>query len=333
MSQSFKLLSHLDQLSGIKTGDYRPPVMVDIDPVDGSCNLDCAWCCQAASRESRPSRFMPDSTMERLGSFSKSWGIRSWRIAGDSEPLLNRNISILLESGRSNAIPMGLITNGVFLNRLDKDDLKKLNWLGVSLDAATAATWSSLKRETPDKFDQILENIKNARALAPELDISIKFLRWSSAENLIKSDFVVNEFAPTFKHASDENEVFSNENEVDLFSKLADELSIRAIIKNAYPKDFPSHYAFESCRATALGGVFDASHNFHLCCDARGVYVLTDDYTRDDWNELPSLWGGDQHQELISSIQPKQCIGCAKYKINEVIEKYIVNEHSDNTFI
>ena len=61
-----RLLAHPDRLTGIASGNLEAPVMVDIDPVDGACNLDCEWCCQASSRASRPMRLMSETTMKRL---------------------------------------------------------------------------------------------------------------------------------------------------------------------------------------------------------------------------------------------------------------------------
>lgn len=329
----FKLLRHSDRLDALRQGKFSAPVMVDIDPVDGVCNLDCDWCCQAASRSSRPTRIMAEETMQQLGPFCKAWGVKSWRIAGDSEPLLNKKISLLIESGYSHAMDMGLITNGVYLDRLTLSDLRRLNWLGVSLDAATAETWSSLKHAKSEDFYRILENIKRARSLAPELDISIKFLRWSADENLSKTTFSI----PIRKilKTGDLEPVLqgNNKNEEAEFRRLAEYLGVNAILRDSYPRDFPLRYKFEKCVATPLGGVFDASHNFHLCCDARNVYVLTDDYTRENWQELPALWGGARHKEIIASIQPKNCLGCAKYRMNEVIEKYVFADVADNNFI
>ena len=150
-----KLLAHPDRLLGIQTGDFAPPVLVDIDPVDGVCNLDCEWCCQAASRASRPTKFMSEETMRRLGPFSRDWGVKSWRIAGDSEPLLNKNINTLIASGAEAGIDMGLITNGVYLERITPESLERLDWLGVSLDAGTPETWSRLKKSPAENFEKI----------------------------------------------------------------------------------------------------------------------------------------------------------------------------------
>ena len=47
-----------------------------------------------------------------------------------------------------------------------------------------------------------------------------------------------------------------------------------------------------------MSGTFGADHKFHLCCDARNVFVLTDDYTKNNWEELPKLWGSKKHKDL-----------------------------------
>lgn len=322
MDSRLKLLRHADRIAGIQNGQLLPPVMVDVDPVDGVCNLDCEWCCQAASRASRPAAFMSVKTMARLGPFCRKWGVKAWRISGDSEPLLNKEIGELLASGNSNGIDIGVITNGVFLERLGQDSLRRLHYLGVSLDAATPETWARLKRSSPEGFTKILENVRRARELAPQLDISLKFIRWEPVHSLSKEAFadrslpLVNEQA--IKDAS-------NYRDAELLPDLAQSLGVNYILKDAYHANMPSLYQFDRCHATPLGGVFDASHNFHLCCDARNRFVLTQDYTRDDWAELPRLWGGPRHWELIRSIEPQKCVGCAKYKMNETLQHLVVS--------
>ena len=315
-----KLLAHPDRLVGIQSGEFAPPIMVDIDPVDGVCNLDCEWCCQAASRSNRPTKFMSESTMTRLGPFSRGWGIKSWRIAGDSEPLLNEQINTLIASGSESGINMGVITNGVYLDRLTSESLAKLDWLGISLDAGTRQTWSRLKKSPAGNFDKILDNIAAVRSRAPALDVAIKFLRWSSTSHLCKEDFGQG-LLPVIEPSTTDGD---NSNEVDKVRKIAADLSVRAIIKEAFPRNLTDEYRFSKCHATPLGGVFDASHMFHLCCDARGIFVLSDDYTRDDWQELPRLWGGARHRELIDSIAPRKCVGCAKHRINELLESHLI---------
>ena len=68
---------------------------------------------------------MKEEKMIRLGPFSRDWGIKSWRIAGDSEPLLHKEINDWITSGFEAGNDVRLITNGVYLERLTP-----ANWIG-----------------------------------------------------------------------------------------------------------------------------------------------------------------------------------------------------------
>ena len=213
---------------------------------------------------------------------------------------------------------MGLITNGTFLERIA--NIKYLTYLGVSLDATTATTWSKTKRSPEANFHKIIDNIKHIRQTLPDLDLSIKFLRWRAEKSLSKQEFGTYAL-PTLQDAPPLQT--DNAADAEILPEFAKELGCNYILKDCYPKDFNKSYKFETCRATPLGGVFAADHRFHLCCDARSIFVLTDDYTRDDWKELPSLWGGEKHQQLIASIDPQKCVGCAKHKLNDILENVV----------
>lgn len=320
LPREVKLLRHRGRIDGILTGEFKPPVMVDIDPVNGTCNLDCAWCCQAASRAATPTKFMSVDTMTGLGRFCREWGVKAWRISSDSEPLLNKNIEVLIESGAVNGIDMGLITNGVYLERV-LDSVGSLHWLGVSLDATTRETWSKLKRSAPENFDKIIANVKAVRRKWPDLDMSIKFLRWSPSKNSTTAAFGGGALPQVVDDRSQDPDNFAD---AERLTELADSLGVRSILKDAYPSNYADTYRFTQCLATPLGGVFGADHRFHLCCDARSIFILTDDYTRDGWQELPKLWGSEKHRELIASINPKKCAGCAKAGLNETLQHLAV---------
>ena len=323
-----KLLRHFQRVQGIVKGEFLPPVMVDVDLVDGLCNLDCVWCSQGPSRESRPRVFMSPQTMERLGPFCREWGIRSWRMAGDSEPTLNRNIGVLLRTGYDCGIDMGLTTNGVLLDRAA--NLHLLTWLGISLDAATAETWSRMKRSPEENFHRIIDNIKRIRRDMPDLEVTIKYVRWSQAMHPGRRDFypdlpALNAGNQTPADASD------NYADAELLPRLAEQLRCKYRIRDAFPTHFSGQYLFERCMATPLSGCFGADHKFHLCCDARNVYVLTDDYTRDDWRQLPSLWGSPEHKDLIAAIVPRNCLGCSKWQHCSVLENVVLEgKYSDH---
>ena len=127
-----KLLKYIDRIKGLKENKLKPPIMVDVDIVEGFCNLDCAWCSQAVSRAQNKATYMDKETMIKLGDFCRKWGVKSWRIAGDSEPTLNKHLDTLIAVGKENGIDMGLTTNGVALNFISYDRVSFHNLLGFS---------------------------------------------------------------------------------------------------------------------------------------------------------------------------------------------------------
>ncbi len=322
MDSKIKLLRYFDRVQGILDGEFLPPVMADVDVVSGRCNLDCEWCAQRTSREAKETTFMSVETMKRMGPFCKKWGIKSWRIAGDSEPTLNPNIHYLFYSGHEYGIDMGLITNGVLLDRVK--DLHLLSWVGVSLDAATAKTWSRLKRSPEENFYRVIDNIKRIRNDIPNLEVSIKFIRWCEDIHLGRKDL---SSSLTDKKREKPIPITQKDNYTDaeLLPQLAEELGCKYISRDALSKNLSGQYQFEICQGTPLYATFGPEHKFYLCCDVRTDYILTDDYTKNDWQELHDLWGSQKHRDIIASINPKKCKFCSKWWLNTIIENIILD--------
>ncbi len=312
MDSKIKLLRFPDRVQGIMKGKFLPPIMADVDVVSGSCNLDCEWCCQRKSREGKKPFLMSVDTMKKIGLFCRKWGVKSWRIAGDSEPTLNPNIDVLLRNGYDNGIDMGLITNGVFLNNVKNTNL--LIWIGISLDASTAKTWSRLKGSPEENFHRIMKNVRKIRKEYPKVEITFKFTKWSRKVHLGRKDF---------SRKGKELKQLDNYKDVELLPKLAKKMGVEYIIHDAFPKK--PDYQFDKCRGTPLYATFGADHKFYICCDRRYDYILTDDYTRNNWKELPKLWGSEVHKKMIDSIKPRTCPYCSKAWLNTIMENIIVD--------
>jgi organic radical activating enzyme len=329
MDSKIKLLRYFDRVQGILDGNFLPPIMADVDLVSGHCNLNCEWCAQRASQETKKTTFMPIDTIKKMGPFCKKWGVKSWRIAGDSEPTLNPNIDHLLRSGHENGISMGLITNGVLLDQVK--DLQLLSWIGVSLDASTAKTWSQLKGSTEKNFHRVIDNIKRIRDNIPGLEVSIKFIRWSEEIHLGRK-----ELSPDQTGSSKEKLSFSKQSnnyaDAEMLPQLAKELGCKYILRDALPKNSRSQYRFDVCRGTPLYATFGADHKFYLCCDVRTGYILTDDYTKNHWQELYNLWGSQKHKDLLAGVDPKKCKFCSKEWLNNIMENIILDGKYSNEY-
>ena len=303
-------LRHHDGLKTMARGEIPPaPIMVDVD-LCGACNLNCKWCCQAHWRFGKKSGQMLRHAVDSLPAFLARWGVKSVRLAGEGEPCMAPELSSFITSLCDLGIWCGLITNGTLLRRVDVQSLRRLSYLGISLDAGTAERWGALKQAPKLWFGEIVNNVRWIRESAPDLPVTIKFLRYN------RTSLAANEYGGGPEHGAVENV-----NEEGVVSGLAETLGCDVRIKDAYPRNYPATYRFRRCRAAPIGGVFCSNLNFQLCCDRRGTFTLVDDFT--DYNGLLTAWGGSKHRELLASINPEECLGCCKRDLNETLENVL----------
>jgi organic radical activating enzyme len=333
MNNIHNLFRHISNINGIVLaeknnnigGNYlSPPIMCDLD-LASICNLECIWCCQANWRFSKETGLMQEDVLEKLPFFYRNWGGKSIRISGEGEPTIHPMLNECINSFYLQKISVGLITNGTLLYKIPISNFNKLTYLGISIDASDRDSWAHNKNSKPELFDNIIEGVKKVRKKFPDLDISLKYLMFNEAS------LSYDEFSNFEKqnHPNFIGDANCTREKIFQFENLCKDLKVNSIIKTAYEAGYPNMYNFTKCRATPLGGVFGADLKFHLCCDARGKYILTDNFAKDNWKELPSLWGSKKHLDLINSIEPKSCLGCAKKTHNEILSNIVLT--SDKT--
>lgn len=165
---SFKLLAHVPRWRLIVRGrPLPPPVLVTVDPTN-LCNLNCVWCNAAYIRKERH-HSLSEAALSRLADFLPRWGaghpawpagVEAVCVAGGGEPLLNPATSAFLDRLARHDIRIGLVTNGTRI--IDAiDPLAQCTWVGVSVDAGSAATYNELKgiRPEADTFQRLLEHL------------------------------------------------------------------------------------------------------------------------------------------------------------------------------
>lgn len=196
---SHKLLAHVARWRLIQRGrPLPPPVLITVDPTN-LCNLNCVWCNAAFVRRQRR-RSLSEAALLALADFLPAWGaphspwppgVEAVCIAGGGEPLLNPATAGFIDRLAHHGIETGLVTNGTRLIDFI-DPLSQCTWIGVSVDAGTAATFNRLKavNAKQDAFARIIDNItilaeyarRHHRRLGrvhPSYGISYKYLLYN----------------------------------------------------------------------------------------------------------------------------------------------------------
>jgi radical SAM protein with 4Fe4S-binding SPASM domain len=156
--------------------------------VTGACNLRCAMC---LVRYREPlDRHEASLTFERFKSLIDALpDLETVTLQGLGEPLMAPDLFAMIEYGAARGLRMGFNTNATLLTRATAERLVAagLDWLHVSIDGATAATYESIRDGS--RFAKVERNVRGlvevmrARAaVRPRLSLVFVAMRRNLAE-------------------------------------------------------------------------------------------------------------------------------------------------------
>jgi radical SAM protein with 4Fe4S-binding SPASM domain len=155
------------------------PTRIHLEPTN-ICNLDCVFC--PYSRQKRRQGYMGVDLFRKIVDECAGHDLKLW-LHFLGEPLLNRDLPILIAYAKEQGIPqVGLSTNAFFLTREIGEKLIRagLDRLECSVDGFDRASYLRLRRS--EGFDRVVENTKGFLQLKRELgaerpSLSIQFMR------------------------------------------------------------------------------------------------------------------------------------------------------------
>lgn len=122
-----KIFKNLSLVHDLNNG-YIPSIHAQIIPTN-KCNLKCSFC--SCKKRNNDDELTPGQ-IETLCRNLEFLGCKSATVTGGGEPLMHKGISLILDCMHNHHIKIGLVTNGLLLRRLNKDDLDKITWCRVS---------------------------------------------------------------------------------------------------------------------------------------------------------------------------------------------------------
>lgn len=107
---------------------YIPPIHVQLIPTN-KCNLNCSFC---SCKKRNKTEELTLEQIERLCRDLKKMGCEAATITGGGEPLMHKDIKQILNIIYDHGIKIGLVSNGLMLNKLTSKDFDKITWCRVS---------------------------------------------------------------------------------------------------------------------------------------------------------------------------------------------------------
>ncbi len=345
---SFKLLAHTERWRHIKQGRSIPaPVLITVDPAN-VCNFNCVWCNAAYIRNHRNS-LLSEAILCKLADYLPRWGysgtyapgVKAVCVAGGGEPLLNPATPSFIDRCVHNSIEVGVVTNGSRMHGAI-DALSQCTWVGVSMDAGTAATFNALKGLPDSKgmFDVVINNIANLVDYSkrhytqlgkchPSYGVNYKYLLYKdnigemyTAAKLAKAIGCKSiHFRPAgtaWDKIGTDDEIIFTKDDIALFEEqivksreLDDETFSVYGVTHKFNSQFGISNTFDRCYAVFMTAVIappqsketpENSFTMSLCCDRRGDPKL--ELLRDCPNveAIEKAWGSEAHWDIHARV-------------------------------
>ncbi len=154
----YKAAHHTKRIEDLRAGKLIYPTQVQID-LTNECNHHCLFCFYRYPENSNKLYSIDtDRMLELLDEFVEL-GIPAIHFTGGGEPFKHKDIYSILEKTVENDIEFALVTNGTLID-LDKIDLiNECTWIRLSLDAATAHTYSITQGISEEDFHKVMKLI------------------------------------------------------------------------------------------------------------------------------------------------------------------------------
>lgn len=185
-----RIHTHSDHVAEIAAGRRPYPINVEID-LSNRCSLGCSWCHFAHTHVRGPlvGSEKPDNYEDTGDQFDQSVlyktlleldnaGVKSVTWSGGGEPTLYPwfNDTLLFASLETN-LAQGIYTHG---GHIDEDRARlmkeRMSWVYISLDANTAAAYSTYKGVHENRFRKVMDGIKRLVAAEGDATIGLGYL-------------------------------------------------------------------------------------------------------------------------------------------------------------
>lgn len=370
---SYKLLSQVYRWRLIqRPGPVPQPALVTVDPVN-ACNLACAWCNAGRILTDRHG-MIQNKTLDDLAHGLANWqghpkwekGVEAVCIAGGGEPLLHPGVGDFIRKLVDSGIEVGVVTNGTRIHE-HIEALSLCTWVGVSVDAGSAATFEQLKGK--DRFGRVCDNISmltdyikgrdcTLGMQRPGYGVSYKYLLYNgnindvyqatrTAKELGCRNFHLRPAGLAwYKLGQGEKSMFTPVDRVRLSEQLEKARKLESEdfgvfgITHKFDDALNKANQFSTCHAVFMTCVFMPPRKGHdeafcvsLCCDRRGDSRLEFSAPMRSFADVESHWGRDEHWRIHDAIDLEQCPRCTYQPHNQIFEHVILEDSMTYKFI
>ena len=326
------------------------PVYVEISPY-GGCNHRCTFCAlDYMGYENIGLEF--EKLKDTLSNMAEN-GVKSVMFAGEGEPLLFKDLDLIVEYCTKVGIDTSLTTNFVPLNKKAVQRyVENCSWIKVSLNAGTAKTYADIHQTKEIDFDRVISNLefalehKRKNNLKCTIGVQMLLLPENKDEAVtlakrcknIGVDYLV--IKPYSQHLSSETDKYKDidyskmmDIEDEVCSVSDDNFSVifRANTMNKYVEKKP---AYEKCHSTPFFWGYIAADGKVFGCSA---YLGRDEFCYGNIYEesFSDIWEGEKRKQsynyIMNDLDINDCrVNCRMDEVNRYLDRLQNPQDHDN---
>ena len=264
-----KILYYLNEIKKLQNKEFVPPVTCEIDP-SNACPLNCGFCMFKKYLDQSNVHMSMENYLRLIYDLHRI-GTKSITFTGGGEPLMNPNFNKFVDIAEDLGFEMGLVTNGVLLEKLNRPN--RFKFIRVSLDASDSTTYINVKGA--DYFDKVIENVKNTLKQNPTVGLSYVVCP-ENEKGIVEAQNLANQLGVAYiqiKPAYLDGKIYK-------FKKPGDTEETIETKRYKLRSKLP-------CLLAHLVGIVTADGGVYYCCQHRGI---------------PNFYLGSIAQEQFSTI-------------------------------
>ena len=350
---SHKLYWHLDRVIEWREKGSVIPIYIEVSPV-AYCNHQCLFCAIDFAQEKA---VQLDSAVfcKKIKEMGKL-GVKSIMFAGEGEPLLHKDLPVMVKAAKDAGIDVSLTTNGATgTYEIWNEILPCLTWARFSVDAGTSKIYAKVHNVTENIFNKTINCIKEAVNVKKKYNlntqIGIQFVVIEeNYKDLEKAICLFREMGvdylsikPYSLHPGmiNKKEVVYNKEIIQYIQKIVDAYKEKPEMDVIFRKDALESYAnqkitFSHCNALPFWGYISSKGDFYTC----SVFIGDERFKAGNIykESMESIFSGKKRMNSIEfgknelSINGECRTNCRMARINEFLE-FLENKPMHINFI
>lgn len=325
---SHKLIYHPKRVAQWLSGGAKVyPINAEI-AISGACNHRCVFC--SADYMKYEPHFLTREIMDIRMKEMQKQGLKSVLLAGNGEPLTNKDAVHIVNDMKNIGLDVALSTNGVlFTEEKAKECMDALSWIRFSVSAGTEENYKRIHRGQDGDLERVFQNIKHAawikkeKGLKTVLNVQIVVTPDNIDEVLLLAEKVKDLGADRFiaksvgwlpntesvlRHTIDRKSFYSSHADInEKLQELSSE-NFQCIYRTDRISKIGEERNYNECLASVFHVCIDSNGDVVPCCTFMGVKEMS--YGNINEQSFNEIWQSERRKEVLAKLKETNLKSC-----------------------